>query len=78
METQTMTAAATSEQTITPESSICPWHEPDDEPAQLDADDELILPKHKRVVATYTANSMGTREKHRLVENDFLLAIVEV
>ena len=64
METQTMTAAATSEQTATPGSSICPWNEPSDEPALLAPDDELILPKHKRVVATYTANSTGTRELH--------------
>jgi hypothetical protein len=59
-----MTAAATSEPSNTLGSSGCPWHMPSEEPTQLAPDDELILPNHKRVVATYTDNPLGTRELH--------------
>jgi hypothetical protein len=46
------------------EASGCPMHAIHTQRTLLDADDELIFPKHKRVITQYSTNESGVTELH--------------
>jgi hypothetical protein len=46
------------------ETSGCPIHAMRTQRTLLDADDELVFPKHKRVVAQYSTDESGVTELH--------------
>src|SRR5262245_29119482 len=45
-------------------ASGCPMHRLHAQRASVDADDELILPKHKRVVTRYSTDAGGATQLH--------------
>ena len=44
--------------------SVCPVHVTHTKRTSVEADDELVFPKHKRVVAAYAKNMSGATELH--------------
>jgi hypothetical protein len=45
-------------------ASVCPVHATDTKRTSVEADDELVFPKHKRVVTIYAPNASGESELH--------------
>jgi hypothetical protein len=45
-------------------AGVCPVHHAPPECVAVDADEELIIPKHRRVVTAYTKNTSGETELH--------------
>ena len=45
-------------------AAVCPMHATQKHSAQLTQEDELVLPRHKRVVAQYTTDASGLTELH--------------
>src|SRR5262245_35421622 len=50
------------------DAPVCPMHQVEaanaDQVVTLEADDELVLPRHKRVFAQYRTSDCGARELH--------------
>ena len=53
-----------SEERIRQEASGCPLQTMHTQRTVLDADDELVFPKHKCVVTQYSTDASGTAELH--------------
>ena len=45
-------------------AAVCPVHDMPTARVSVDADDEIIFPKHKRVVTAYSKNTSGDMELH--------------
>ena len=65
MDQQTPETLESSRTAIGEEPSSCPWHGKHVLRTTLDADDELVFSKHKRVVARYSTSATGIRELRR-------------
>ena len=60
----TLEAVLSNTEASGPAASVCPVHDMPTARVAVDANDELIFPKHKRVVAAYAKNTSGETELH--------------
>lgn len=64
MDELTVDGMGSSKDVLAAAASGCPMHALRAQRTSVGADDELVLPKHKRAVVTYSANEAGVNELH--------------